>query len=88
MKLGAVLFDFDGVIVDTEPIYDRLTRELLAELGVHPPPQLFDRLRGLRAADEWRLVASESFARDEDREYGFSFQTLERIPAAQAGGGR
>jgi dihydrofolate reductase len=38
--------------------------------------------------DEWRLVASETYARDEDREYGFSFQTLERIPAAQAGGGR
>jgi HAD superfamily hydrolase (TIGR01509 family) len=59
VKLGAVLFDFDGVIVDTEPIYDRLTRELLAELGVHPPARLFDRLRGLRAAEEWRLVAAE-----------------------------
>lgn len=59
MKLGAVLFDFDGVIVDSEPIYDRLTRQLLAELGIHPPPKLFERLRGLRAADEWRLLADE-----------------------------
>lgn len=59
MKLRAVLFDFDGVIVDSEPIYDRLTRELLAELGIHAPAELFERLRGLRSSDEWRLIATE-----------------------------
>ena len=33
MTSWAVLFDFDGVLVDSEPIYDQLTRELLAELA-------------------------------------------------------
>lgn len=59
MSLAAVLFDLDGVLVDSEPVYDRLTRELLAELGAHPPPQLFHRLRGLRAEDEWAVVVAE-----------------------------
>ena len=57
--LEGVLFDFDGVIVDTEPIHDRLSRELLAGLDVHPPTSFFDRLRGLRADDEWHLIATE-----------------------------
>jgi HAD superfamily hydrolase (TIGR01509 family) len=54
-----VLFDFDGVLVDSEPIYDQLTRELLAELAVDAPPALFDRLRGLRSQEEWELIVSE-----------------------------
>lgn len=31
--------------------------------------------------DEWRVVASESYSAGEGREYGFSFQTLERVGA-------
>lgn len=32
-----ILFDHDGVLVDTEPLYFRATREALAELGVELP---------------------------------------------------
>jgi HAD superfamily hydrolase (TIGR01509 family) len=32
--IGALLWDNDGVLVDTEPLYYRATRELLAEVGV------------------------------------------------------
>ena len=32
--------------------------------------------------DEWRVIASETCAAGEGREYGFSFQTLERVGAA------
>ena len=30
---AAVVFDLDGVLVDTEPIWDRARRELVAEAG-------------------------------------------------------
>ena len=32
--IHALLWDNDGVLVDTEPLYFRATRELLAEVGV------------------------------------------------------
>lgn len=35
----AVLFDFNGVLIDDEPIHLRLLLEVLAEEGVAPPPE-------------------------------------------------
>ena len=32
--LTAVIFDFDGIIVDTEPLHYRAFQELLAPLGL------------------------------------------------------
>lgn len=39
MKFDAVLFDCDGVLVDSEPITNRILREMLAELGWQLTPQ-------------------------------------------------
>lgn len=33
--LQAIIFDFDGVIVDSEPLHFKATRKAFAELGVH-----------------------------------------------------
>ena len=35
MKFEAVLFDCDGVLVDSEPITSAVLREMLGELGWH-----------------------------------------------------
>ena len=50
-----ILFDHDGVLVDTEPLYYRATREALAELGVELP---LARYLGLMAdgASAWELA--------------------------------
>ena len=39
MKFDAVLFDCDGVLVDSEPITNRVLREMLGELGWQLTPQ-------------------------------------------------
>jgi beta-phosphoglucomutase len=54
--LEAVIFDMDGVLVDTEPIYDQATTELLAELGVAADPVFFDSLRGLPVLEVWTAL--------------------------------
>ena len=50
-----ILFDHDGVLVDTEPLYYRATREALADLGVELP---LARYLGLMAdgASAWELA--------------------------------
>lgn len=40
--LEAVIFDFDGVIVDSEPVHFRLFRELLAEQGITLTREAYD----------------------------------------------
>lgn len=39
MTLKAVLFDFNGVIIDDEPLHERLMRELLIHENMRPDPQ-------------------------------------------------
>ena len=34
MRYEAIIFDKDGVLVDTEPFYDRRRREFFAEVGI------------------------------------------------------
>lgn len=57
--MDAVIFDMDGVIVDSEPIYDQVTAEHLLELGVAADPAFFDTLRGLDLIDVWKRIQSE-----------------------------
>ena len=56
--IEAVIFDMDGVLIDSEPIYDRISVELLAEYGVRPPESLFDSLRGLTVENVWSTIAT------------------------------
>jgi beta-phosphoglucomutase-like phosphatase (HAD superfamily) len=57
VSLGAVIFDMDGVLVDSEPIYDRETTVFLAELGVAADPAFYDTLRGLPPLEVWSRLA-------------------------------
>ncbi|MGH8888252.1 MAG: HAD family hydrolase [Acidothermaceae bacterium] len=53
----AVIFDCDGVLVDSEPTHAKATSEHLASLGTPIAPELFDRLIGMRVRDQMDVVA-------------------------------
>ena len=55
-RLRAVVFDCDGVLVDSEPTHARATSEHLASLGTPIDPALFDRLIGMRVRDQMTIV--------------------------------
>ncbi|MHC4551087.1 MAG: HAD family hydrolase [Planctomycetota bacterium] len=47
----AVVFDLDGVLIDSEPIWDRVTRDLLAQHGRAFERTLADQHMGMRLPD-------------------------------------
>ncbi|NDV18681.1 HAD-IA family hydrolase [Pseudodesulfovibrio sp. JC047] len=53
---GAVLFDMDGVIFDSEPIHERIFIEYAAELGFVCPPEEYRHLIGTSSVTQWRLM--------------------------------
>lgn len=64
MPLAAILWDNDGTLVDTEPLYFQATRELLATLDVHVTPEQYARI-GL---DEGRSIFDLAAERGVGRE--------------------
>ncbi len=57
---GLVIFDCDGVLVDSEPIAMRILLETLAEEGLRLDPETgYDRLVGLSLADMRALLLDE-----------------------------
>ena len=65
--LEAVIFDMDGVLIDSEPIHFEATRALLADLGVDYVPDLDENFFGCTDRDVFRaLRARYALAADED----------------------
>ncbi len=57
LPFSAVLFDCDGVLVDSEPITNGVFRRMLAELGWNIGEQeSMDRFVGKSFLDEWRVI--------------------------------
>lgn len=88
MHTGAVIFDMDGVLVDTEPFHFEIARKRFAELGISIPDERLSSFVGISAALMWsgirrefgletsvrELVAHEKAAQLE------FFQGIHRIP--------
>ena len=53
---GAVLFDMDGVIFDSEPIHERIFIEFAKELGFTLPPEEYRELIGTSSVSQWSLM--------------------------------
>ena len=51
MMIKAVVFDLDGVLIDSEPTWDRVTRELLARHGRTFDRVIADQHMGMRLVD-------------------------------------
>ena len=55
-QLRAVVFDCDGLLVDSEPVHARATAEHLASLGTPVTADLFERIVGMRVRDQMTMV--------------------------------
>ena len=55
--IEAVVFDLDGVLVDSEPVWEQVRRELGAERGGHWAPDAQRRLMG-KSTPEWAAYLS------------------------------
>jgi len=56
--IEAVVFDFDGVLVDSEPVWEQVRRGLVAERGGHWAPDAQRRIMGM-STPEWARYLSE-----------------------------
>jgi len=56
--IEAVVFDLDGVLIDSEPVWEQVRRRVVAEHGGHWDPDTQDRLMGM-STGEWSRYLSE-----------------------------
>jgi HAD superfamily hydrolase (TIGR01509 family) len=56
--IRAVIFDLDGVLIDSEPVWERVRRALVAEHGGHWAPDAQQKLMGM-STPEWARYLSE-----------------------------
>jgi len=54
------VFDVDGVLIDSEPVWERVRRGFVAERGGHWPDDAQDRMMGM-STPEWSRYISEDF---------------------------
>lgn len=56
----AVIFDMDGVLIDSEPLHERATRAAGAQHGIDVPPSVFEAFRGQTDAAIMAHLAEEA----------------------------
>nr|WP_321256605.1 HAD family phosphatase [uncultured Pseudodesulfovibrio sp.] len=61
---GAVLFDMDGVLFDSEPIHEKIFIEYAAELGVVCPPEEYRHLIGTSSVSQWQVMKEKYNLKD------------------------
>lgn len=54
-----VIFDMDGVIVDSEPLHIQHLYQFLVDLGVQSPQSFKKSLKGVSAQDTWKMLIEE-----------------------------
>ena len=61
MNIRAVIFDLDGVIVDTAEHHYLAWKQLAEELGIACPPDLKDRVRGISRMEALKILLGEAW---------------------------
>src|SRR5207302_6922085 len=86
----AIFWDNDGVLVDTEHLYYRATREVLATVGIDLTPEQYRELFLVQSRGAWHLAAERGLSPDriqqlrDERHARFSRLVVEH-PVAVAG---
>ena len=57
--IEAVVFDLDGVLIDSEPVWEEVRRQLVAEHGGQWPPDAQHRLMGMSTPEWARYLTGE-----------------------------
>jgi HAD superfamily hydrolase (TIGR01509 family) len=58
LVINAVVLDIDGVLIDSEPVWEQVRRQVVADHGGHWPPEAQSRLMGM-STPEWARYLSE-----------------------------
>lgn len=65
--IDAVIFDMDGVLIDSEPLHYRTDLTLLGKLGIQIERDYLDRFVGMTNPEMWKTIISEQgITRDVD----------------------
>lgn len=59
MSIKAVIFDLDGVLIDSEPLHARADNQLLKETGTDAPDNYFDRFVGWTSKAMWEEIKKD-----------------------------
>ncbi len=62
-KLKAVLFDLDGVLVDTSELHANAWAQMARSVGAAPPADIKDRVRGISRMESLKIALGESVSR-------------------------
>ena len=62
-ELKAVLFDLDGVLVDTSQLHSDAWAEIARSVGAEPPADIKDQVRGISRMESLKIALGESVSR-------------------------
>jgi HAD superfamily hydrolase (TIGR01509 family) len=57
--MKAIIFDLDGVLIDSEPLHWMADNKLLMDLGIYPPENYFDRFVGWTSEAMWEEIRND-----------------------------
>lgn len=57
-KKRAIIFDLDGVLVDSEPVYQHIFYRFLLENGCYVEEAVFSSIAGASSSDTWKIMAT------------------------------
>lgn len=56
--ISAVIFDMDGVIINSEPIYQQIEKEMFRELDIQVDAELYRTFVGLKTQEMWSIIVN------------------------------
>jgi HAD superfamily hydrolase (TIGR01509 family) len=69
LMIKAVIFDMDGTIVDSEPIYEKVNEEIYKKYGFNLSQEDYDRHMGANLKDIWEDILDRYQVKDEYSHY-------------------
>jgi beta-phosphoglucomutase-like phosphatase (HAD superfamily) len=67
-KINTVIFDMDGVLVNSEPVHQRLEKEMYEELGLNLTYEEQQSFVGMSAMDSWMWVINKYNLKDKPQD--------------------